>query len=248
MRHTTLRAAAAAALLTVLGASAALGADATGCSGAATSFTAGDAEIMTVNAPGPSATQDDPFRVDFDGTVTWSGSTEQVIQDGSWTVTARPFSFSGEVTNSSGTTEADGEIVPNDYLPFAIPGLVLVTVDLVGADGAACSASGWIQFTGNPLASPAGWVALALTLLGALGLLVLVRMVVRTPEGPVGQNRFGRVILGLLTGLVLGVGVALLLVMYSVIALGTMTPIYLVGATMLVGAVLGLLPRRLPAA
>lgn len=249
MRNSSLRflAGAAAALLTVVGASAALGADATGCAGSATSFAADSTEIMSVDAPGPSATQADPFTVDYDGTVAWTGTTDAAIQNGSWTVTARPFSFSGTVTNDSGTTQAEGTVAPSDYLPFAIPGLVLVTVELAGSDGASCSATGWVQFTGNPLASPAGWIALALTVLGALGLLVLVRFLVHRPAGPVGQNRFGRVVLGLLTGVVLGVGAALLLVMYGVVALGTMVPIAVVGGTILVGFVLGLLPRKMPA-
>ena len=78
--------------------------------------------------------------------------------------------------------------------------------------------------------------------------IVLVRFLVRTPPAPARQNRFGRVILGLLTGVVLGVGVAALLVMYGVVALGTLVPLAVVGGTILVGFVLGLLPRRMPAA
>jgi hypothetical protein len=248
MRHASrlFIAAASAALLSALGASAALGADATGCSGSATSYSADSAELMSVTAPGPSATQADPFKVDYEGSVAWKGTTDSVIQNGSWTVTARPFSFGGDVANDSGKQEAEGTITPSDYLSFAIPGLVLVTVDLTGADGATCSVTGWIRFQGNPLASPAGWVALAFTVLGALGFLVLVRFLVHRPTEGVRQNRFGRVILGLLTGLVLGMGVALLLVMYAVTALGTMVPLLVVGGTMLVGVVLGLLPRKMP--
>lgn len=250
MRHAprTILAAMAALLLTGLAAGAAIGADASGCQGSAVSFTEAGEQIQSVTAPGPGATQDDPFRVDFDGPVRWEGSSDAVIANGSWTVTAWPFSFGGDVTNSSGTTTADGEITPSEYLPFAIPGLVLVTVDLTGEAGATCSVSGWIQFSGNPLQSPAGWVAIALTVLGGVGMLVLLRMLIHVPAVPVGQNRFGRTILGILAGLVLGVGVAALLVMYGVVALGTMTPLLVVGGTTLLGFVLGLLPRRGPAA
>lgn len=244
----TFIAAASVVLLTLMGASGALGAGATGCSGSATSFAADSTEIMAVTAPGPSATQADPFKVDYDGTVTWTGSTDSVIQDGSWTVTATPFSFSGDLANESGKQEAEGTITPSDYLPFAVPGLVLVTVDLTGAGGTTCTVTGWIQFTGNPLSSPAGWVALAFTILGALGFLVLVRFLVHRPTEAVRQNRFGRVVLGLLTGLVLGIGLALLLVMYGVAALGTLVPVMVVGGTILVCFVLGLLPRKVPVA
>jgi hypothetical protein len=246
MRHArrTIGSALAALLLAGMAAGAALGADASGCQGSATSATATGQEIQTVTAPGPGATQDDPFRVDFDGPVAWEGSSEAVIANGTWTVTAMPFTFSGDVTNSSGTTTANGTVTPDEYLPFAIPGLVLVTVDLAGEGGASCSVSGWIQFSGNPLASPAGWVAVALSVLGGIGMLVLLRMLIHVPAVPVEQNRIGRTILGILAGLVLGVGVAALLVMYAVVALGTMTPLLVVGGTALFGFVLGLLPRR----
>ena len=240
----TILATMAAGLLAMTAATVAVGADASGCEGSATSLDSTGATIQTVTAPGPSATQDDPFMVDYDGTVSWEGATQEVIQDGSWTVTATPFSFSGEVTNDSGKKKGSGVVSPDSYLPFAIPGLVLVTVDLAGADGTTCSVSGWIQFTGNPLSSPAGWVAISLGVLGALGMLLLLRMVLHTPGVPVSQNRFGRVVMGLLSGVVLGIGAAALLVMYGVMALGTVTPAIVVGGSMALGFVLGLLPRR----
>ena len=246
MRHPsrTMLSAMAAMLLAALATGAAVGADASGCQGSATSFTTSGAEIQSVTAPGSGATQDDPFQVEFDGPVTWEGSSDQVIANGGWTVTATPFTFTGDVTNSSGRKKADGTITPSEYLPFAIPGLVLVTVELSGEGGASCSVSGWIQFSGNPLSSPAGWVAIGLSVLGGIGMLILLRMLIHVPAVPVGQNRFGRTILGILAGLVLGVGVAALLVMYGVVALGTMTPLLVVGGSALVGLVLGLLPRR----
>jgi hypothetical protein len=165
-------------------------------------------------------------------------------QSGTWTVTAAPFSFSRGRDESSGKKKADGTITPSEYLPFAVPGLVLVTVDLSGEGGATCSVSGWIQFSGNPLASPAGWIAIGLSVLGGIGMLVLLRMLLHIPAVPVGQNRIGRTVLGIAAGLVLGAGVAALLVMYGVVALGTMTPLLVVGGTAFFGLVLGLLPRR----
>lgn len=237
-------AAASAVLLAVLGASAAMGADATGCSGSATSYAADGTKIQSVRAPGAGATEQDPFQVSFDGTVSWRGSTDGAIRNGTWTVSAQPFSFAGAFANKSGKTSAAGTVSPSDYLPFAIPGLVHLTVDVTG-QGGSCSVSGWIKFTGNPLTSPAGWVALAMTALGALGLLALARLIAHAPAGqPVRQLRFGRVVLGLLAGLVLGVGVAALLVMYGILALGTNWPIFVVLGSMLGCAIVGLIPRR----
>lgn len=246
MRHAprTILSALAAMLLAGMAAGGAVGADASGCQGSATSSTATGEQIQSVTAPGPGATQDDPFMVDFDGPVTWEGSSDEVIANGSWSVTAVPFTFTGDITNSSGSTTADGTVTADEYLPFAIPGLVLVTVDLAGEGGASCSVSGWIQFSGNPLSSPAGWLAIGLSVLGGIGMLVLLRMLIHVPAVPVGQNRIGRTILGILAGLVLGVGVATLLVMYGVVALGTTTPLLVVAGTAFFGLVLGLLPRR----
>jgi len=246
MRHPTrtILSAVTALLLAGMAAGAAIGADATGCSGSATSFDSTGTEIQTVTAPGPSATQDDPFMVDFDGSVRWEGTTFlTVISNGSWTVTALPFWFSGQIANDAGKTKATGEIRPDSYLPFAIPGLVLVQVDLEGSEGL-CTVSGWVQFTGNPLSSPAGWAAIMLTALGGIGLLLALRMLIHVPDAAVRQNRFSRVILGLLAGLVLGMGAAALLVMYGVAALGTMTPVLVLGGTALLGVILGILPRR----
>ena len=78
MRHPsrTILSAMAALLLAGMATGAAVGADASGCQGSATSFTTSGGEIQSVTAPGPGATQDDPFQVDFDGPVTWEGSSD----------------------------------------------------------------------------------------------------------------------------------------------------------------------------
>lgn len=246
MRHLqrTIISAAAAALLSLVATGSASAADASGCEGSATSLDSTGATIQTVTVPGPGATQDDPFMVDHAGTVQWQGVTDEVIQDGSWQVTATPFSFTGEITNSSGKKKLSGEVSPDDYLPFAIPGLVLVTVDLSGTGGATCTATGWIQFTGSPLSSPAGWVAIGLSVVGAIGMMMLLGMLARPRAAGVRPHRFGRVVLGLLSGIVLGLGAAVLLVMYGVMALGTTTPVLVFAGTAAAGFVLGVIPRR----
>ncbi len=47
--------------------------------------------------------------------------------------------------------------------------------------------AGWIQFSGNPLSSPAGWVAIGLSVLGGIGMLILLRMLIHVPAVPVGR-------------------------------------------------------------
>ena len=57
-------------------------------------------------------------------------------------------------------------------------------------------------------------------------------------------NPVGRVIQGLLSGLFLGLGFALMLIAYAKIAAGTKAPWVVMGIVALVGALLGLLPTR----
>ena len=104
---------------------AALGADATGCSGSATSFDSTGAPLDQVSAPGQGGTFDDPFVVDLEGTVAWEGSTEVVFQNGGWSVTASGVPIaSGDiganedaVTTKSGTYNAADAAGDHPLLP-----------------------------------------------------------------------------------------------------------------------------------
>jgi hypothetical protein len=65
---------------------------------------------------------------------------------------------------------------------------------------------------------------------------------------PVRQHRMGRAMLGLVSGLLFGLGLALMLVLYSVIALGTKAPWVVVAVSVGLATAVGLLPRRVRAA
>jgi hypothetical protein len=56
----------------------------------------------------------------------------------------------------------------------------------------------------------------------------------------------GRPIRGLLAGLSLGIGVALLLIVFAVIALGTLTPYIIVIVGVIVGLLLGMFADQMP--
>jgi hypothetical protein len=65
-------------------------ADAEGCQGQATSYDTDGIPIDTASAPGDGGTRDDPLDVLWAGTIEWSGSTEQVLQDGSHSISVAP--------------------------------------------------------------------------------------------------------------------------------------------------------------
>ena len=56
----------------------------------------------------------------------------------------------------------------------------------------------------------------------------------------------GRPIRGLLAGLSLGIGVALLLIVFAVIALGTLTPYIIIVVGVVIGLLLGMYNEQLP--
>lgn len=160
---------AAAALGTFALAPSAPAVTAQGCGGEATSARADGTQLDRLTAPGPGATRNDPFRVDPDGTVRWKGQTDQVIQNGRWTLQAWPFTVTGTVRNGNGDTTRSGEDRVEDRLPLKLPGLYFVKVKLRGGDGATCTASGWVKITGNPAFTPLWFGGIVLMLAGVGG-------------------------------------------------------------------------------
>lgn len=171
--------AAASALAAIASASSAEAAEATGCRGQAVSFTAAGVELDRVTAPGPGGTEADPFQVDFDGTIRWSGTSDAVLQNGTWKVSIGGIPLSGEVTNDTGLKEAGG----TDSIGSKLPGLakailqgkskILVTGEVTGTGGS-CTVAVWIQSANpsgaSPIASPVGFVGIGAAIIG-LGLL-----------------------------------------------------------------------------
>ncbi len=184
-----------AALSTVLvvGAAAAPppAAQASGCSGSATSSTAGGDALDTAAAPGAGGTESDPFDVTWDGPIAWTGSTGAPVQDGSWSVTLEPVGggltgrlfamavsglASGEIANQEAKTGTSGSTVLGDYVPVrATTGLYRVSWDVHDAS-TTCTGSAVVNVTGNPLTTPMFFIALLLVLLGAIPVLRLVRL------------------------------------------------------------------------
>ncbi len=166
-----------------LPASAALAADATGCSGSVQSLMADGSPLDAASAPGAGGTEDDPLVIDPDGSVTWQGSTDVAITSGSWAVAAGGVPIlSGTIDNADGKTSSSGVVelsttlAPVQWL-LVTSALIPVAGEMTGPEGS-CTGSGWITGTGgSPMSSPVFYAGVGFI---ALGLVMAITVVVAT--------------------------------------------------------------------
>jgi hypothetical protein len=125
---------------------------------------------------GEGGTQDDPFLVDYGGTVRYEGDTgDQVITDVSWSVEVflLPTPARGSGPNEEQLTSTEGAIDVSATVPVRWSGLVFISGQLSG-DGGACRGGLWIRFVTEPATEPPAtipfWIALVLILAGVLTL------------------------------------------------------------------------------
>lgn len=171
------------------------------------------------------ATQGDPFIVDWDGDVLWNGTTgDQVIKNNSWHVDifGFPTPLRGGDPNDAGETDGQDRYDVSASAPFRLTGLFFVSGEMTG-DGGSCTGSGWFRIAGDPVGTVPFFLALGLIVLGAIMI-------------GLGGAR-GSWILALLGGLLFGFGLALLLVMFSTLPLGSLT----VAAALVLGLAIGAL-------
>jgi hypothetical protein len=166
-------------------------ANASGCQGQAFSTTDDGLKLDQAAAPGVGGTLADPFDVSWSGAIAWNGTTTKAIKNGSWSVTMEPvgggltakaFSLAvstlakGDVGNETGKTTASGSARLSDYLSVrAVTGTYRVSWDVSG-DAATCTGSAVIAITGNPMTTPAFFLAMVLILLGGAALLPLLML------------------------------------------------------------------------
>jgi hypothetical protein len=152
-------------------------ATASGCSGFATSAKPNGGALDEVSAPGDGGTEADPFTVDPEGPVSWEGSSEGVIKNGTWKVSTSFFSPSGSFDNDDGKSTSEGTKKISDYvLPFLVlPGLYEVDVNVTG-EGGTCTGHGFIEVESG--AAAGFWTAIALLLL----LLAIILLMLGRPE------------------------------------------------------------------
>ena len=188
------------------------------------------AALDGAEAGSPDATQQDPFIVDWDGVVTYDGTTgSQVIKNNTWYVNVWhfPTPLRGGSPNGDGNQKGSGSVGVSANAPFRITGLYYVDGAISG-DGGSCVGSGWLKLSGDPIGTIPFFVALALLIVG--GLLAV---------GGIA----GSAVAGFLGGILLGLGAAVMLVIYSVALFGEYTPLAALAAGLIAGVALVFVAR-----
>ncbi len=118
---------------------------------------------------GQGGTQSAPFLVDWDGTVSWNGTSgAQVFMDHSWGVSVYgiPTPVRGGDPNTGGDTTGDGSTGVGENAPFPLVGVFYVSGEINGAAGTHCDGNGWFKLNGNPFASIPFWIAVLIAVIG----------------------------------------------------------------------------------
>lgn len=204
----------------------------TNCTLDLTSLDANGANIDSATAGANDSTQSDPFLADIDGTVAWAGTMgSQVIKDHHWSVSIFniPTPLSGGDANEAGDVDGTGTVDVGANLPFAVVGLFYVSGQMTG-DGGSCTGSGWMRLRGNPFGTVGFWLFIVLIVLGT-GLLYV-------------GYRSGAA-WAILGGVIFGLGLALGLITYALMLVGSWTPIAAVVAGLVLGVVvIAIRPKR----
>jgi hypothetical protein len=194
-----------------------------GCTLTLTSTDASGAPHDSVADGGAAGSMDDPFLIEWDGSVRWEGTTgSQVITDTAWQVDVfyLPTPLRGGDPNAAGDQQGTDDLDVSATAPFRLAGLFFVSGSLSG-DGGSCSGSGWFKIAGDPIGTAPFGAGIGAALLG-LALLY------------VGWSRRSWSA-GVLGGFLLGLGLAMVLITISVLPLGAATPLVLLGLCVLVG-------------
>jgi hypothetical protein len=191
---------------------------------------ASGASLDTAQSGAQDSTASDPFKVEWEGSVGYTGSTTVVIKDYTYQVSVFgvPTPIRGSDANDDENTDGDGSVSVSSTSPFRVAGLYFVSGSYKGAGGE-CAGSGWFQLLGSPVGT-VPWIAgVVITVLGALGL--------------VGGAR-GNTIVSVVGGVALGLGVAILFISHSFMPLAENTPLAALVVAVIAGVVIGILGRR----
>jgi len=203
-----------------------------GCTLTLNSTDASGAPFDTAAGGDASGSMDDPFLVEWDGSVRWEGTTgSQVITNTAWQVDVfyLPTPLRGGDANAAGDQQGSDDLDVGATAPFRLAGLFFVSGSMSG-DGGSCSGSGWFKIAGDPIGTAPFGAGIGAALLG-LALLY------------VGWSRRSWSA-GVLGGFLLGMGLAMVLITISVLPLGAATPLVLLGLGVLAGMVAAWLGRR----
>jgi len=137
---------------------------------ASTDATGAPLDLASGPGAGGGGTQSDPFLVDWDGGVSWVGSSgEQVFNNHGWQtfVFLVPTPVRGGDPNEDDETVGTGTVGVGENAPFRITGLYYVSGTIDGEGGTHCDGSGWLQLTGNTVTTIPFWLAVLIAVAGA---------------------------------------------------------------------------------
>lgn len=197
-----------------------------------TSLDANGSTVDSATAGGNDSTMSDPFLADVDGTVEWAGTQgSQVIKDHHWSVSVFniPTPLSGGDPNAAGEVDGAGTVDVGANLPFKVVGLFFVSGQIAG-DGGSCEGSGWLRLRGDPFGTVGFWLFVGLIVVGG-GMLYM------------GYRRSAAWAIS--GGVVFGLGLALGLITYALMLVGSWTPLAAVVAGLALGVVvIAIRPKR----
>lgn len=199
----------------------------TNCTLVLTSFDKDEVQLDSATVSATDATQTNPFDVEFDGTVEWVGTMGPlVIKDHHWSVSIFniPTPLSGGDPNEGGDVDGDGTVQVGENLPIKLVGLFYVSGSIAGTGGE-CSGSGWAKLAGDPIGSIGFWAFLILLILGLFMMY----------KGYAGAGAWA-----VLGGLIFGLGGALGLITFSLMLVGSWTPLAAIGVGLLMGIVIAM--------
>ncbi|HEX2142698.1 MAG TPA: hypothetical protein VHK28_10590, partial [Candidatus Limnocylindria bacterium] len=178
---------------------------------------------QAISAEPEGGTADDPLRIAWNGALQWAAAgDEEPIESGQLRLAVFGIPLPA-VDLASGASMDLGEAVP-----FRYTGLYYLSGQLRSGERV-CAGSGWVLVVGEPAGTVPFLVALLLAVLGIVLLATAVR---------------GEWLAAALGGPLLGLGGAVLMVLYATLPFGEATPWMVIGVGMLLGAVAGYGGRR----
>jgi hypothetical protein len=154
-----------------------------GCTLTVSSTNARGEALDSASSGDASGTFDDPFSVDFAGTVHYEGRTDTLIKNHRHQVSVYGIpipTLTGSDPNDEEDTEGSDDLSVAGASGLRVTGLYFVSGFLVG-EGGSCSGSGWVRLEGDPIANPLFWVAFVIALIGLA--LVATSLPEWRPEG-----------------------------------------------------------------
>ena len=138
----------------------------TNCTLKATALKADGSTMGSIENGKADATQDNPFLVDWDGTITYSGGSNIAMLNNTWSVSVFTFPtpLSGGDDNPKDDRTGSGTVGVSANAPFRFTGLYYVYGELTGSGGS-CVGSGWFKLAGDPIGT--------IPFFGGLGILIL---------------------------------------------------------------------------